>query len=220
MTASVPFVEETFRHFNALCFGGSLPDIPVVLTHARTFLGKMEFKTRRGLFGHVVSYYDFRMRISVSFDLPQQELEDVVIHEMIHYYIALKNLRDTSSHGRVFRDMMHRINSTYGRNISVRHHGEKLLVGKPRKHHFCISTFRDGKTGITVFSPSKEQWMRRNLPRCFDIVEMDWYTSEDPFFGRFPRSRTPKIYKISPGELSCHMDGAQKVDVTCSAGNP
>ena len=122
MKATVPFVEEKFRQFNESYFGGELPPIPIVLSRARTFLGKLEYKGKRGIFGAVVSYYDFRMKISYNFDLPENELEDVIIHEMIHYYIVLNRIKDTSTHGKVFKGIMHTLNSQYGRHITVRYH--------------------------------------------------------------------------------------------------
>lgn len=99
MTATIPFIQKVFDRFNALCFEGVLPAVPIVLTRAGTFLGKMEYKSRRDFFGIVSSHYDFRLKISTGFDLTQEELEDVIIHEMIHYYIAYRNLRDSSAHG-------------------------------------------------------------------------------------------------------------------------
>lgn len=51
MIASQDFVKTTFNHFNALCFEGALPVVPIALTKARSFLGKMEYKSRRDFFG-------------------------------------------------------------------------------------------------------------------------------------------------------------------------
>lgn len=161
MIASVPFVQKTFDRFNAKCFEGVLPAVPIVLTKAGTFLGKMEYKSRRDFFGIISSHYDFRLKISTGFDLPQEELEDVVIHEMIHYYIAYRNLPDSSVHGETFRRIMETINQKYGRHITVRHHGEpeQNLVKNGntqyRKHFLCVSTFADGNKGITVCASTK-----------------------------------------------------------------
>ena len=214
MTATVLFIQETFDRFNALCFEGELPDVPIVLTKAGTFLGKMEYRARRSLFGRVTSLYDIRLKISTGFDLSQEELEDVVIHEMIHYYIAFRKLHDTSAHGETFRRIMDTINREHGRHITVRHRGrpEQNLVrdgnSRIRKHQLCVSTFPDGRKGITVCSTSKILELYRRIPRHYSISRMEWYESLDPFFNRFPRARTPKIYKISSEELSEHLQDA------------
>ena len=175
----------------------------------------MEYRMDRNIFGKVTGCRDFRMKISVSFDLTPAALEDVVIHEMIHYFIALRNLRDTSAHGELFRGMMNRINADFGRNITVSHKGAKTgdcpALGNPggsSPHYFCISTFVDGNIGITVSASTKVFELNRSLPRCYDLAGMEWYRSCDPFFDRFPRSRTPKIYRITRWDLDLHMEGA------------
>lgn len=219
MTATVPFIQKAFDRFNALCFEGVLPAVPIVLTRAGTFLGKMEYKSRRDFFGIVSSHYDFRLKISTGFDLTQEELEDVIIHEMIHYYIAYRNLRDSSAHGETFRRIMETINQKYGRHITVRHHGEpeqNLVRGgstQCRKHYLCVSTFPDGNMGITVCASTKIFELYRLLPKYYQITKMEWYGSIDPFFNRFPRANTPKIYNITKEELSEHL--LESVSLKC-----
>lgn len=52
-------------------------------------------------------------------DLPEELVEDTILHEMIHYYIAFNQWRDTSTHGQLFRREMKRINEKGGRHISI-----------------------------------------------------------------------------------------------------
>lgn len=214
MTATVEFVKRSFDYFNELCFEGVLPEVPIVLVKARTFLGKMEYRRKRDFFGNIISNYDYRLKISTSFDLPQAELEDIVIHEMIHYYIAYRNIPDSSVHGQTFRRIMQAINTKYSRHITVRHislpgqKGTGVTQGTSaeyRKHYICVSTFPDGKHGLTVCASTKIFELYRLLPRYYKITKMQWYASIDPFFNRFPCSRTPKIYKITEEDLSEHL---------------
>lgn len=217
MIATLPFVQKTFDRFNALCFEGVLPSVPIVLSKAGTFLGKMEYKADRDFFRNIISYYDFRLKISTGFDLSEEELEDVVIHEMIHYYIAFRRISDTSAHGEKFRHIMDFINQEYGRHVAVRHHGpqeQNLVRGNShnfKEHYICVSTFRDGNAGITVCATTKIFDISRSLPRHFIISKMEWYRSSDPFFNRYPRSRTPKIYKISEDELTEHLKDSARM---------
>ena len=205
------FILATFRKFDDLCFGGSLPCVPVVLTKARTFVGKICYRGRRTLLGRTLKAKDFQMRISVLFDLPEQEWEDVVIHEMIHLSIALRGIRDTSSHGKVFRETMDSINTRYGRHITVRHKGEAPRPQAPRLNYICVSRFEDGRWGVTSCTQDKVPVLQRTLPRYYRLSSMAWYTSTDPFFNRFPRSRTPKIYKITLEELEAHLPGITEI---------
>ena len=58
-------------------------------------------------------FYDFSISVSNYYKLTTEQIDDVLIHEMIHYSIAYTGLKDTSSHGIVFRGMMDKINRTF-----------------------------------------------------------------------------------------------------------
>lgn len=213
MRATVEFVQQSFTRFNSLCFEGTLRPIPIKLANARTFLGKVTYTGKRNLFGKIVSYGNVTLRISTAFDLPENELEDVVIHEMIHYCILLRRLKDTSAHGIIFRKMMAEINARYGRHITVSHRFEKGAVPpaeeKIRENYLCVTRFQDGNWGVTVCAKTRIFEIHRKLPRYYRLRSLDWYWSIDPFFNRYPRSKTPKIYKITKEELDAHLPSAQ-----------
>jgi len=217
MKATIPYAEKKFSEFNELYFEALLPPIPIQLTKARTFLGKVTYKGVRDFFGNIVKNKDFLMKISCSFDLPENELEDVIIHEMIHYYIAWRNIRDTGVHGQVFRQMMTQINRNYGRNVSCRYNGDtkpelssssRAAVGRI----VCVSCFTDGRYGLTVCATTKAYELKRSLPRYFPLRAMSWFYSEDAFFHKFPRSKTPKIYKVVKSDLDLHLRDARVLE--------
>lgn len=119
MLPTLPYIQSRFDEFNARFFGGSLPPVPIKLSHARTFLGKLTFtKHRSWLFGPT-HYSNFVLRINARIDLPESLIEDTILHEMIHYYIAVNQLRDTSTHGRLFRQEMKRINAEGNRHVTI-----------------------------------------------------------------------------------------------------
>ena len=210
MTPDITFVVSCFEKFNALCFDGVLPAIPVKMVRARSFLGKVTYRRERDFFGLSERNVDFTMRISSLFDLPGREWEDVVLHEMIHYYIALRGIRDSSAHGPEFRRMMERINSGYGRSVTVRHRFKdgqlppKVLQSR-RPVNICVSRLYDGNWGVTLCSDAMLPKIRRALPRYYRLLSSEWSVTSDPFFDKYPRSRTPKIYKISKEELDAHF---------------
>lgn len=214
MKPTQSFIEEKFSQFNRLCFEGVLPQLPVKLTKARTFLGKVTFQRQRGFFGGARNS-DFALRISTEFDLPEEEWEDVVIHELIHCYIAFRGLRDSSAHGPVFRKMMEEINSRYGRHVTVRHRLKEgqlpAMEGKTPMRCICASQLADGKWGVTKCTPEKMPYIRRMLPRHYRLRSAEWYRSDDAFWARYPLSRTPKIYKISETDLFSHLSDAEKL---------
>ena len=101
MKATVPYIEQKFEVFNRQMFGGKLPKIPVELSDAKTFLGQCVYKKRRKPFGKT-ELYDFRLRINTRVDLPEREIEDTIIHEMIHYYIGYNSWKMPRHMGRFF----------------------------------------------------------------------------------------------------------------------
>lgn len=202
------WVQERISEYNRLIFNSELPPVPVVITRANSYLGKLCYVRKRSLFGSS-SATDFVMRISSACELSEREREDVIIHELIHYYIAYKGIKDTSIHGQVFRSMMNDINSRYGRHIEVSH---KLSgVHRPRRQAsggvriVCISELSDGRMGVTVCARSRVYELRSKLPRYYGVRKMEWYMTDDSYFDRYPRSISPKIYRISPEEIQAHL---------------
>ena len=118
MISTIPYIEAKFDEFNKLIFGGELPRIPIVLGRATRVVGAFSCKVRRNFWGKK-EYFDLKLRFSKKFDLPENELEDVIIHEMIHYYIRFKGLKDEGSHGPIYVKIMNEINQKFGRNIRL-----------------------------------------------------------------------------------------------------
>ena len=58
----------------------------ILITGARGFVGRLQYRTVRDWRGRVVRSEDFVLRISRHFDLPEEEVEDTLIHEMIHMF--------------------------------------------------------------------------------------------------------------------------------------
>ena len=275
MTPDLEYIQKAFDRYNALCFRGELPGIRLELSRARTYLGRYEekrpqvrFLGRR--FSLPAAEPQRLIRISTAFDLTPEQQDDVIIHEMIHYYLAWKGLADRVPHGPHFRQLMEAINSRFGRHIVVRYKMGAPAVGQqgasadgqtgaagsqgtagqqgaagsqgtagqqgaagsqgtagqqgaagsqaggaatPRagRRIICVSHLRSGETGITVCATTRVFYLRRALPRAYNIKSSEWYSTADPFFARYPRSNTPKIYRISPEELSRHLQGAVRM---------
>lgn len=207
MFATIDFVREAFYRFNREIFNSSLNALSFRLSSSRNFLGKLCYVRKRGFFGKV-KYSDFELVISKNRDMAEKLLEDTIIHEMIHYYILTNHMKDTSAHGRVFRTIMKNINEKYGRNISITYRSsqeEKEKDREIRRHIFCISRFVDGKLGITLSVSTKVHVLWKELPKSPGVIECTWYESYNPYFNRFRRSRTVKIYRIDAKELEQNM---------------
>lgn len=208
MKATLPYLRERFEHFNHLCFGGMLTMPVFQLTTAKSYIGQVRFHNRRRPDG-TWEKYDFSLNFSRRFDLPEEDLDDIIIHEMIHYFIDTQNLHDTSTHGRLFRKMMNEINSRYQRHISVSYPNREIFDTDTlqRPAVICVSHLDNG-TGITVCSSSRILHIARNLPLRYHLLSTSWYYTTDPYFNRFPHSREPIIYHIEESDLQHHLINA------------
>lgn len=218
MVPDLAFAKETFHTFNTLIFSSTLPEPRFTMTMARSFRGKLVYKLIRK-YGKKTPF-DFELRLSKSFDLEKSVWEDVVIHEMIHLYIALKGIKDRSSHGPAFRQMMHDINNTHGRSITVTARSdseERTAVNADKRvkaHYVCIAKFSDGRFGIAPVAKTRifKLW---NLGKLFpEVTSIKWIGTTDSFFNTFPHIRTPKLYRVDPENLKSHLKGAQPLEKT------
>ena len=212
MQPTVEYLEERFDTFNRMCFDGALPRIPIKLSRARTFVGRLIYRPVRDWRGRVVRREDFVLRISTYFDLPEAEIEDTLIHEMIHYWIAWKGIKDTSSHGKEFRRIMKEVNALHGRHLTISHKStpeEQDRDTRVRDHYFCVSQLADGRTALTVAAQPCIARIRRAFRWSPSIRSQTWYHSRDPWFNRYPHCRSPKIFPVDPAVLQPHLDAAE-----------
>ena len=208
MIPTVGYLEERFDTFNAMCFGGALPRIPIKLSKARGFVGRLQYRVKRDWRRRVVGREDFVLRISTRFDLPEAEVEDTLIHEMIHLWIAWKGLKDSSTHGRLFRAKMKEINASYGRHLTISHKSTPEELDRDtrvRDHFVCVSQLSDGRTALTVCAQAAIPRIRRTFRLSHTVRSSEWFHSTDPWFNRFPHGRTPKLFPVDPAELAPHL---------------
>jgi hypothetical protein len=211
MKPTLDYVVAKFNEYNALCFEGRLPLPRFQISQARTFMGKVSYKRTRSFWGRC-HYGDFVFRISNRRDLPEVEVEDTILHEMIHLDIMSSQQRDSSAHGRLFREKMRDINSRFGRHITISHRltvADKANDVERRRHFVCVSHMNNGRWGVTLAAHTRLHELWERMDRVPEIVSHSWYLSTDPFFNRFPRSCTAKVYHITKEELDRHLKDAK-----------
>ncbi len=211
MRPTTDYILRKFNEFNNLCFGGKLPPVPMRLSNARTFVGQLACKRRRTLLGGW-EYYDYVLKISIRVDLPEHEVEDTILHEMIHYYIRINRLKDTSAHGTLFRQIMDGINKRHNRHITISFKPDEgqreAAVDKRRKLHvLAVAKLDDGRTAIKILPRYRERVLnfRQKVFLIRGVKAVDFYFTDDPFYNRYPVSSVIKLHLISDEELSEHM---------------
>ncbi len=215
MTLTTDYIAQKFAHFNALFFHSELETPPFVLSRARSFLGRVTCKRRRRLLGGW-RYSDFEFVISrqVALLADETEREDVILHEMIHYYILSRQLQDSSAHGRIFRQMMADINARHGRHITIRHKrtADEAARDCERRHHLvAVVRLTDGTTGVAVAAGTRILRLWDEFAVSPRVAEAAWYSTTDPYFNKFPKVRTAKVYAADAAELHAHLAGARRL---------
>ena len=215
MKATEGFVKEKFDEFNKLIFNNKLPNIPIKIGKAKTQLGSISYKKRTTI--NAINYYDLKLIISYCYDLQENELEDIIIHEMIHYYILHLRINDTSPHGRIFQEIMQKINSRFGRNITISKRQNKAITedakitnSPQRQHIICTAEIPDGQHVITVIAKSRIFAFWELLPNLFKLRNVKWYVCIDKYFDRFPKCIKPKLYIADTVTLD-HLNNAKEL---------
>lgn len=219
MELTIPYVKERIAYFNQSIFAEELPPIEVKLTTAKTFLAKCTFKIRRNLFGKV-RREDFCLRINRILNLTPDEIDDVIIHEMIHYYIGYKGMRDSASHGKVFRRMMYEINHTYHRHITISHKNipdcTESITGKPVKWHVVAAvSMNDGRMGIKVLPRITQRIYRYYIlvRKSPEVSHIDLFLAKHPILEQYPNSSALKIHYIEPQKLKEVLKDAERLQI-------
>lgn len=219
MKATLEYIEQKFREYNRLMFRSSLPTPAFRLSNARTALGKLTCIQRRNPAGKVEKY-GFTLWVSKLFDFTPEEIDDVIIHEMIHLCIGSRQLRDTSAHGVVFRRIMNEINSRYGRHIKIANHGSGASPAKPSAAqscppaYFAVVRLKNGATGIMAVAMTRIFELWRAVGHSPEVEQAEWYVSTDPYFASFPKSRSPRMRLVSPEEYEPHLRSALRLENT------
>ncbi|MEE0979162.1 MAG: SprT-like domain-containing protein [Muribaculaceae bacterium] len=219
MQFTLDFINTKFDEFNSHIFAGLLPKPPILLCDTKNTIGQCVSPIGPILAGQPRHSF-FKLRFSLRFDMKQNELEDVIIHEMIHYFILLHGLTDSSPHGDIFKALMHSINAKHGRNISIRYksqNGDTARIMDERKtwHVIAVMTASDGKSYIKVLPRVAERIVkfRNDVLKAQNIRSIDLYLHNNPFFNQYPVSAALRMYLLSKEEIDKNLAGARKLIV-------
>lgn len=218
MKATIPYIEKKFDEFNRRIFGGKLPRLPIELSDAKTFLGVCVYKKRR-MAGGKTERFGFKLRINTRIDLTEREIEDTIIHEMIHYYIGVNQLEDTGAHGQLFRQMMNTINEKFGRHLTVSHRmtreqREQSIDRTPRYRVIAVVKFKNGTTGIKVIPRILQRILDyyRKVSGHQDVERVELFMSDNPFFNRYPNSSILTVHFLDGRTIMENLKDADKLE--------
>ena len=213
MRATIDYIKRKFDEYNELCFEGKLKPLPFKLSNAKSFLGAVFYQREKNPDG-TWHYYGFVFKISTVMDLPEDVVEDTILHEMIHYYIMSNQMQDTGPHGKLFIAKMKEINVKFNRNLSVTHQTTKEEHDSDKRvqqHIICVSRLKNGRRGVTIATKSRLFELWDAMPKIPNMAELKWVVSTDPFFNRFSKTSKPGIYFVPSEELEEHLKDAKEL---------
>lgn len=188
MKLTIDFLKVNHKKYNELYFNNSLT-MP-------NFLIK---KTCKKTLGYYMKSKNIIM-ISTFYERTERDIIRTLIHEMIHQFIDEQNIKDTSTHGYVFKGIANRINVD-GWNITVK---EKLPqdIQTSKKHLYHIIRFKEdnGKYFIFVTASNCYDYFYYGLKQRYSNVER--YKSHNPIFVNFKQCRSRIMgLRVSEHEL-------------------
>lgn len=207
------YARDKFHEYNELIFEGKLPPLPIKIGNSKRRLGTCFYTVLR-LPGQEPVNSSFHLRFSSAFDLSEEEWEDTIIHEMIHYYLAFFNMNDKTPHGVNFKRMMKDINERFGRHVSISYRSPKKSHELP-KYRFAIVRDRRGQTGIKRLGDgSYAEFLRFMEERC-GTGSVTVYESTNPFFGKLAINDRMSCVLINEDALKTQLENRQYETSIC-----
>ena len=142
-------------------------------------------------------------------DFPADFLDSILVHEMIHQYIFQAGLKDTQTHGQLFRGLMHKINEAFKGelDINITDRNPALPTSGPgdMRHSLLIVYFEKDESFCAVIHPARLKYfdslIKANKFRN-KVINYTWAESNDVYFNQFRRcTRSFHGIKKSHGDM-------------------
>lgn len=188
MNITIQEIKDLFAEYNKKVFDDSLPTPHFEIMTTRSLHGQFRWQKINS------SDIAYTIRISNYYDRPLSYFIDTIVHEMLHYYIRYNNIKDTSSHGRIWKKYAKEISEKYGLNITrtsaagggiSERTKEKKNLSKV-KHEYVIVCSLDSvnKYGASVIPVNKIDFYKKRFDRWklikdYKIVLAPWNETFD-----------------------------------------
>lgn len=208
MQIDIIWLRDNFRQFNKQYFDDKLPEPRFFIGRSKSQLGSLAYKRGlvlgRQLFSRGNSANAFTLSMSNFYDQTEYQFRNVLLHEMIHLSIAASGVKDSSTHGVVFRGIMARLNRE-GWNIQVMTKMEgtkKAYTGSQtiiRQYLVLAIETSNGKRYLSSVNPRFAREINAKMQKVKEVVAYKWYTTDNRWFENMPRVRSLR---------GCHVDAA------------
>lgn len=115
MIANWNTMPQMFNECNKKYFNGSLPSPKYGLMNKLNVLARFEYnKNKKGK--NPIKWQE--IKFSDCYDFPENSFRDLMVHELIHYYIAWNGIKDNKEHGKEFMRIANELNTKYNLNVT------------------------------------------------------------------------------------------------------
>lgn len=118
-----------FRECKRMYFTENLKTPKMMTFQSKAILAQVSYgekKYKNNVSKRIIIFF------SDLYDYPEDFLRNVMVHEMIHYYIHLHQIEDDGAHGHVFMKMAKEMNEKYGLNIEQTFDASPYYIGSDK----------------------------------------------------------------------------------------
>lgn len=141
MIATTSYLYSKFDKFNEMFFDNELPPIKILVNRTKNTMGTFRYAIRREG-RRVVEETPKHITISKYYDVTEKELNETLIHEMIHYYICYKKISDNNAHGYQFQKLAKQISDSSEYNITITFDNKSVKPSRSWDKTYYYITFK------------------------------------------------------------------------------
>lgn len=207
------YLDRKYTEFRSRFFGGDqgyLPrTMPIGFCNSTKKLGYCATTWRRGPFNQS-SLVDCGIKLSNAFDYTPKTLDEVLIHEMIHAYLAYSPDREDNneSHGPRFTRWCDRINSSSNYKITVvndtpltLNNGMKNRIDNDGSVLLLAPNAKPGVTAVTRVHRDNLQWALSGFSRWFGMEPKCYKCNDANFKRRLTLNRSRLSAQLFPNSM-------------------
>ena len=180
MIITTDILVKKFNKFNRRFFNSALPVIDIIVTREKNRFGAFEYMRQYDY--HLGRTIEVPRKISISsyYDMDEKFIDETLIHEMIHYYIAYRKIKDNDSHGYYFMAYANRISESSEYSITAHGSAKGLIPANYKKKDYYIVTFKYmGESYFSRISKSRVGSAEYIMENFAHVTDITFYKSDD-----------------------------------------
>lgn len=203
-------IQNIYNTYNQLLFKDELPLIPISIGKAKHSAASVSFTVIRNRFRHIDpnSIEICKLTYSNFYDRDVESVHGVIIHEMIHIWLAVNGQVETSgkdkSHGIEFTDKLAELQHRVNFKIPLTEDSSEHTISNPKtkERGVVIIKRKDGKESIVIISDKLIQditTLHEYFSKLFDInpfTSIIVGKSINPELARYPQKRVLRNLSI------------------------